>query len=251
MDNYPETVAKIANDYLDRVGVYLQRRLPAQQREEFLREMQSHVYEAYQHTPGDDEVTRILTVLRRLGEPADYVSEQLPGTIVRVGKRRNMPLYILTGVLIALFGLPLGFGGVGVVFGLLVALSGLVFAYYAIAGALLFTGFVLTLSAFIRLFDPDFWSKLTAAGVIHMDVLPNGMFEQAPRALQACLLMVMALLFLGAGAAMWRAGKYLLRGLKMLFHLATNWTRKGTRVIGRKLSMTPEIHPIRATESTV
>ena len=84
MYNYPEVVAKIVNDYLERVKSQL-RLVPAHDQGEFLREIESHLYEAYQQTPGDDDVTRILTVLRNFGEPAEVVSDRLPGAMVRSG----------------------------------------------------------------------------------------------------------------------------------------------------------------------
>ena len=79
-----------------------------------MREIQSHVYEAYQQMPGEDDVARIFAVLRNLGEPGEVVADRLPGAMVRSGTRRNLPLYVAGGILIALFGIPLGFGGFGV-----------------------------------------------------------------------------------------------------------------------------------------
>ena len=84
MYNYPEVVAKIANDYLERVRLQL-RTVPARERDEFLREIESHLYEAYQNTPGDDAVARILAVMRNFGEPAEVVADRLPGAMVRSG----------------------------------------------------------------------------------------------------------------------------------------------------------------------
>lgn len=49
MNNYPEIVAKIANDYLERVKSQL-RLVPAREQDDFLREIQSHLYEAYQQS---------------------------------------------------------------------------------------------------------------------------------------------------------------------------------------------------------
>ena len=111
MENYPQVVEKIANDYLARVKSKLFL-VPSSEQDEFLRELQSHLYEAYQQTSGDDDVARILTVLRNLGEPTDVVADRLPGAMVRSGSKRNLPLYILGGVFIAIFGIPIGFGGV-------------------------------------------------------------------------------------------------------------------------------------------
>jgi len=65
-------------------------------------------------------VARILAVLRNLGEPAEVVAERLLGSFVRSGVKRLLPVRIAGGVLIALFGIPLGFGGAAVLTGLLV-----------------------------------------------------------------------------------------------------------------------------------
>jgi hypothetical protein len=109
MNNYPEVVAKIAKDYLERVKSQL-RLVPAHEQGEFLREIESHLYESYQQMPGEDDVARILAVLRNFGEPAEVVSDRLPGAMVRSGTKRNLPLYIMGGIFIALFGLPAGIG---------------------------------------------------------------------------------------------------------------------------------------------
>src|SRR5271167_172680 len=103
MSNYPDVVAKIVSDYLERVKSQL-RLVPVREQSEFLREIESHVYEAYQQTPGEDDVARILAVLRNLGEPAQVVSDRLPGAMLRSGAKRKIPLYIIGGILIALFG---------------------------------------------------------------------------------------------------------------------------------------------------
>ena len=121
MNSYPEAVAKIANDYLERVKSQL-RLVPLREQNEFLAEIESHVYEAYQQTPGDDDIARILAVLRNLGEPAEVVYDRLPRTMARSGAKRNVPLYVIGGIFIALFGIPLGFGGLGVMIGILAKL---------------------------------------------------------------------------------------------------------------------------------
>ena len=168
MNNYPEAVAKIANDYLERVKLQL-RLVPVHDQQEFLRELQSHLYEAYRQMPGEDDVGRILAVLRNLGEPAEVVSDRLPGAMVRSGARRSLPLYIMGGILIAMFGIPLGFGGVGVLVGLLFALAGIVIAYYATAGSILLAGAMSMLLALTRMFLPHLWDKLVTFGFIQMN----------------------------------------------------------------------------------
>src|SRR5580658_10084205 len=154
MNDYPDAVAKIANDYLERVKSQL-RQVPAREQDEFLLEIQSHLYEAYSQTAGSDDVARILTVLRNLGEPAEVVADRLPKAMVRSGTKRNLPLYVLPGILIGIFGIPLGFGGVSVLVGLLLVLVGVLVAYYAATGIILLTGAIFTVFGFIRFALPD------------------------------------------------------------------------------------------------
>ena len=63
MSNYPESAGKIVDDYLQRVKAKL-RGVPSNEEAEFLREIESHIYEAYQQTAGENHVERILSVLR-------------------------------------------------------------------------------------------------------------------------------------------------------------------------------------------
>src|SRR5579863_4339599 len=105
MNQYPEVVAAIVNDYLERLKGKLML-IPALERDEFLREIQSHIYEAYNQSPGNDDTQRILAVLRNLGDPAEVVADRLPGAMMRSGTSRNVPLYIVGGILLVLFGIP-------------------------------------------------------------------------------------------------------------------------------------------------
>jgi uncharacterized membrane protein len=81
MNNYPDVVAKIVDDYLDRLKLRLQR-IPAREQDEFLKEIHSHIFEAYRRSTDEDETERILAVLRKLGEPAEVVSDRLPEALV-------------------------------------------------------------------------------------------------------------------------------------------------------------------------
>lgn len=121
---------------MERVKTQL-RLVPIREQNEFLAEIESHLYEAYRERPEEDDVARILAVLRNLGEPAEVVSDRLPRTMARSGTKRNLPLYVVGGILIAVFGIPLGFGGFGVVVGFLAALAGMLVAFYATAGSIL------------------------------------------------------------------------------------------------------------------
>jgi uncharacterized membrane protein len=246
MYNYPDAVNKIATDYLDRVRAKL-RPVPAHEREEFLRELESHIYEAYQQTPGDDGIGKILHVLRNLGDPAEVVSDRLPAAMLRSGARRSLPLYILGGMVVALFGIPLGFGGFAVVIGLLVALAGVLVAYYAAAGSMLFAGGIVALAGLVRIILPDFWDKLVSLGFIKMDgpvadFLANfGSFEQG------LLILLIASPFLVSGLGLLRLGRHLRRGLRFLFTVAFDWMRRFAQSVRRKLRRDPS-QPLPASE---
>jgi len=234
MNDYPEVVAKIANDYLERVKLQL-RMVPATERDEFLKELQSHLYEAYRQTPGDDDVGRILAVLRNLGEPAEVVSDRLPGAMVRSGTRRSLPLYIVGGMLIAMFGIPLGFGGVGVLMGLLCGLAGIVMAYYATAGSFLLIGAISMLLGVSRILLPHLWDKLVTLGLIQINGPLGDYFDRVSPAEQGLFWILVAGVFLASGLGMLRLGRYMLRGLLFLFRLVLDWMRGLAHTVRRNL----------------
>ena len=234
MSQYPDAVTTIVNDYLARVKLQL-RSLPALEQEDFLREVQSHLYDAYTQTPGEDEVAKILAVLRNFGEPADVVSDRLPGAMVRSGTRRNLPLYIVGGIVIALFGIPLGFGGFGVLLGLLAALAGTLIAYYAFTGALLFTGCIIMISGLTRALLPELWDRLVELGYIQTGGPLGDFFDTITPSDQGLLMILFASVFLAAAWGLFRLGKHLLRGLRFLFSLTFEWMRRFATTIRRKL----------------
>jgi uncharacterized membrane protein len=243
MNNYPEVVAKIADDYLERVKGHL-RLIPTREQEEFLKEIQSHLYEAYQQTPGTDEVARILGVLRNLGEPAEVVSDRLPGVMVRSGAKRNQLLYVAGGILIALFGIPLGFGGVAVLMGLLGSLAGLVAAYYAITGSVLLVGAVFMLMGMIQIVLPQLWDKLIALGFIQLNGPPAQLLDTFSVPDQGLIMVLFAALFAVSGLGMLRLGKRLLRGLRFLVDLAFDWMRRFAQSIRRRnVGQQPGVKP--------
>src|ERR1035438_7210333 len=200
MNNYPEVVAKIVSDYLERVKSQL-RLVPAHEQGEFLREIESHLYEAYQQTPGEDDVARILAVLRKFGEPAEVVSDRLPGAMVRSGTKRNLPLYVVGGILIALFGLPLGSAGVGVLVGLLAALAGILVAYYAVAGSFLMVGALTMLLGLTRILLPGLFDRLVALGYIQLGGPVGEFLNHFSPGYQGILIILFASLFAEIGRA--------------------------------------------------
>jgi uncharacterized membrane protein len=245
MNEYPEVVAKIANDYLERVKSQL-RLVPARERDEFLRELQSHLYESYQQTSGEDEVARILAVLRNIGEPADVVSDRLPRSMVSSGTKRNLPLYVVGGIFIALFGIPLGFGGVGVLIGLLCALAGVLVAFYATAGSVLLVGALVMLLGLIRFFVPQLFDRLVELGFIQMNGPPADFLDHFSPADQGLIMILFAGLLLVGGFGMLWVGRHLLRGLRFLFSLFFDWIRRLAQGFRRQLHpQNREVPPIR------
>jgi uncharacterized membrane protein len=238
MNEYPEAAAKIADDYLERVRLQL-RLVPARERDEFLREIQSHIHEAYHRTPneqtaGEDDVARMLAVLRNFGEPAEVVSDRLPKAMVRSGTRWNLPLYVLAGVTIALFGIPLGFGGVGVLVGLLIALVGVVFAYYMVTASFLLVGAMFLSLGLIRIILPEAWEKLVMLGFIRFNGPVELVNHLSPTG-QAFIMIVVASVFIAGGLGLLRLGKYLLRGLRFLMSLIFDGARRFAQTVRRKL----------------
>src|SRR5882724_7623745 len=49
----------------------------------------------------DDDVAKILGVLRKIGEPAEVVADRFSETMMRSGARQKLPLHIIAGVFAA------------------------------------------------------------------------------------------------------------------------------------------------------
>lgn len=233
MEAYPEVVAAIVADYMARVRRQLHE-VSAAEREEFLREIESHVFESYQRAPDGEDVARILTVLRNIGEPSEIVSERMPEAMVRMGARRSLPLYIVAGVLIALFGIPLGFGGVAVLAGVLLLLAAAVAAYYAASGAILITATVFLLAGFVRSYQPELWDKLVLLGVIQMNAEQAEILEHFSAAAQGFVLTAAGCALGAFGIGMLWAGRYVLRGLRFLYQLLFDWVRRSAQAVRRR-----------------
>ncbi len=248
MNSYPEVVAKIVNDYLERVKSQL-RLLPIRERNEFLAEIESHVYEAYQQRPEEDDVAKILAVLRNLGEPAEVVSASCRGPWRVPARNRNLPLYVVGGILIALFGIPLGFGGLGVLVGILAALAGVVVAFYATVGSIVLVGALFVLLGLTRMFLPHLFDRLVMLGFIHINAPTADFLDHFPRAEQNLMMILFGAIWLAAGLGMIWLGRYLLRGLRFLFSLLFDQMRRLAQVCRAKLR--PEHRDVPQSESSL
>jgi uncharacterized membrane protein len=218
MTGYPEVVDKIVEDYLRRLRLQLHK-VPEGDVDEMVKEIRSHIHESYSAESHGDEVDRILAVLRRLGEPADVVAERLPDAIVSAGRARRLPLYILAGILIGFFGLPLGFGGVAVLVGVLAAITAAMIAFFASAAGLVLIGLFGMGLGLLRLFRPEFWDQLVQRGVIHVGEPIAPFMEILSPAGQGVALILFFLAVSACGLGLFWLGKYMLQGLKFLFNL--------------------------------
>jgi len=204
-NNFSEQVGKIVDNYLDRLRGHL-RGLPEADREELIREIYSHIYESYAADGTPDDIQRILNVLDRLGEPSEVVAARLSGTMKRMGKRRNLPFYILAGFFIGIFGLPLGAGALALLMGLGITLVALIFTYYVTAGVLVFGGWLTMVVTTVRLFYPGFL----------IDYF-HSMEQFVDSPLSVALNFAAGILCVLMGLGMFWLGRHILSGARFLF----------------------------------
>jgi hypothetical protein len=140
-----------------------------------------------------------------------------PGAPASGKGRRELLFRILAGLLIVLFGFPLAMGGLGVVFGVFMALAALLFAWYALAGAFLFSSAIFLGAGLIRMYQPGLWDDLVSSGNIRIQVDPPiaEFFEQLSPPGQGFQCVLLALVLGAAGAGLLWVGKRLLRGLRI------------------------------------
>lgn len=219
-NHYPEHVQKIVNDYLERLKEHL-KGMPEQDQVESVREIESHIYESYNNEKAENELDRILNVLRKLGEPSKVFSEKMPDKVVKMGKARHMPLYILSGVLIGLVGIPIGITGIGVLFSILGAVVALIAAYFLTAIGLIISGFFGMVVSIIRLADPVFLDQFLDKWNI---VLMHPLYFSSPVA-EGIAGLFISMLVGAVGVLMLIFGKYIFRGIRFLYNVSVEKIR--------------------------
>jgi uncharacterized membrane protein len=232
MNEYPPVVEKIVSDYLLRLKSQLGT-IPTPEHQEILQEIGSHIYESYVAETADNEVDRILLVLRKLGEPAEVLSSRVPRAMMAIGRRKNLPLYILGGAIALLFGVPLGLGGVALLVGLLAALFGLLVAYFALGTSLVVGGLLIMVLGGLLVFNPEMASKLLFMGYLNLDWGTSGL-NQMPLVYQGLLVLLIGLILAAVGLGLLWLGKYLLKGLRYLLSLASQKIRQFTAQHNKK-----------------
>jgi len=207
-NNFSPSVEKIVNDYLKRLKLHL-KGFPEKDKEELVKEVYSHIYESFVSDPTEDEIDRILSVLNKLGEPTEVVSSRMSTAMVSMGKKRKLPLYILAGVTIALFGVPLGIGGFAFLFGILITIGALIFAYYITAFSLVLSGWLGLIASIIKIADPGILDRY---GVETMTFF-------ADPTLSGIVGIIVSIICAALGFFMFWLGKYMMQGIRFLFSL--------------------------------
>jgi uncharacterized membrane protein len=239
-EKYSSAARAVINDYLDRLKCRLAG-FPAVDREDLLREIAGHIDEAFAGESAGDEMERLLRVLRRLGEPADVISERMSPAMVKLGRKKGLPFYILSGVLIALFGLPLGAGVFGVLIGVLAAIIGLLVAYFATALSFLVSGAIGIIVSVVIMMDPIIIERINSAfgGVEGFHLVLLGSPLNLPPQTEASICLILSVILAGLGALMFWGGRYLLRGISYMFRIS--WD-KMKEIFARHRQHTPARH---------
>jgi len=223
-NDFNPAVGKIVDDYLRRLRGHL-KGFPNKDQDELVREVYSHIYESFTQDSAHDEIDRVLAVLSRLGEPEAVVADSVAASMVGMGKRKRLPLYILGGLLMGLFGLPLGAGGAVLFLGLAIGILAFILIYYVTATALTVSGALGVLVTFLKWIAPDFALQFGVEFGLHPD------FESLP------VRLVLAFLITGLGLGMFWGGRYLMKGLKFIVGLVprkikTIWDRRRLKKAG-------------------
>ena len=218
MNQYPTAVTQIVDDYMQRLKAEIDM-VPTRERGEILKELECHIYESYHATPVENDVARILAVLRNVGAPSEVVSGRLGPALVSTGTERSLPLYILGGGILAVCGVPLGMGGAALLLGALVVLVGVVFVYYAAAGTALAAALLFFSTGALQAYWPEVWDRLLNLGVIQMNGSVAEVLQSFSAREQGFMFIVLGSVFAGSGLALLYLGRHLTRGARFLFRL--------------------------------
>jgi len=219
-------VAQIVDNYLGRLRAGL-KGIPAKDQDDLVKEIHSHIYESFRGDPTEDEVARILKVLDKLGEPSTVISARMPEAMVTLGKKKKLPFLILAGVLIALFGVPLGTGVLGLAVSLIIGVLAFIIAFYILAFSMILTGWLSAIIMLIYLIRPEFLEP-------YMDIYPL----VSDPTFNTVIYIVGALLIAAIGLGLLWLGTRMMRGIGFVFRLLFDKIRAR-----RKKSAAPEPAP--------
>jgi hypothetical protein len=134
-----------------------------------------------------------------------------------------------------LFGIPLGFGGLSVLVGLLLALAGMVAAFYATAGSILLAGAMFTLLGLSRILLPGLFDRLVELGFIQMGGPVAEFLDHFSPSDQGVFMLLFACVLVAFGLGMLWLGRYIFRGPRFLSGLLFDWIRRLAHTVRRKL----------------
>lgn len=214
-NNFSESVKKIVDNYLAKLKNHL-KGIKETDQDELIKEINSHIYESFKNDPTENEIDRILNVLNKLGEPVDVISRRMPKAMVEMGKEKKLPTYILAGVLIALFGLPLGISGIAVLFSIIIVFFSLIFTYFVTSIALVVGGLLGIIVSIARIVDPLFLENFLA--VNHINIIG---FHFANPVVEGIIGIFVCMIICTIGVLMLYFSKYIIRGVKFIFNFFT------------------------------
>lgn len=221
-NHFPPAAEKIVADYLEKMKAQLKGMNDSDQNE-VLAEIRSHIYESFSAEVDGDEIDRVLRALKRLGDPAEVVSNRVSESVSRLGQRKKSLVYILAGFLIVFFAAPLGMGGLSVVAGLLAALAALLIGYFATAVVLVLSGFACALIGLITIISPDVFVEINHwAGET---IFQFGPFQNHPQ-IAGVLTLIVAMMLAALGLLMLWSGKHIWRGLRYMLNLTFDKIRR-------------------------
>ena len=221
-NHFPPTAEKIVADYLEKMKMHL-KGMNANDQNEILAEIRSHIYESFSTESEGDDIDRILRTLKRLGEPAEIAANRMGDSVSRLGQQKKSLLYIISGFLIIFFAAPLGMGGLAVIAGLLAALLGLLIAYFAMAVSFVVSGFICALIGLITIISPDIFLEINRwAGEA---IFQFGPFQNHPQ-IAGVITLIIAMVLAALGLFMLWSGKHIWRGLRYMLNLMLDKIRK-------------------------
>lgn len=208
-NEFSPKVEKIVQDYLNQIGSCL-KDLPKQEKEELIRELYSHIYEAYDSDPTEDEIERISNVFEKMGEPTEVFSTKIPSALKKISKQRKFPLFYLSALLIAILAFPLGLSGTVLLLCIAIFVPILVFVYYLLASVFLVTGPLFAIASVIQIVDPNYLSEY----IKMFDMISN-------RRVGGIVGLISSILLIAIGLGLFRLGRRIFRGIRFLIKLFT------------------------------
>ena len=143
----------------------------------------------------------------------------MPEAMVTMGKKKKLPFYILAGVLIAFFGVPLGMSGLSLAVGLIIGVLALVLSFYIVAFSLILTGWLTAVILIIRVFSPGFldpWIDI-------YPLVPDPILNTVIYVFGALLIAALGFGMLWLGSRMMRGVRFVFR---LLFEKVRNWRKR-------------------------